>query len=461
MARESTDETSELGARLRRLRERYDTLTVLTEIVHLDAHFVALRATLSIAGQVRAHGHAAKGADKAGTFVGAAEQLAVQQALFLGGFDGDDSAPAETPAAPTAPPNADAAPTQQALPTIVAESTAPPAVQVATAPDVPGLTPTPAVLTTEAEIAAPPAPARKRDRSAERERARSRKGVPVAPPEDAPEETITDSAEPPTAGAPVPEPAPASSASPPTAEAAPQPSAVQPDTPPAPEVQETQGSRARAVESAPDIAQTPPRAAEARRAGRVVPGPNTVQDMVALAAPDPAPPRRTRARSNPAAPARATVAAPSAPQHPRESWTAGRPIPAWWPPDRPSVAKQVTKAQVERLRAIALAEEITPALLDTYSTMLFDQPVGALNQDHYAILEERLNPAYPSPLEETGARRLRHPIAVGDHLTLPEGRPIFIRWRDVPPVEAAPEPAAPATPSWRTRGVRGTGRRRR
>lgn len=459
MARESTDETSGLGARLRRLRERYDTFTVLTAIVHLDAHFVAMRATLSIAGQVRAHGHAAKAADKAGAFVGAAEQLAVQQALFLGGFDGDDSASAETPAAPTASPNADAAPTQQALPTVVAESAAPPAVQAATTPAVPIPTPAPtAALMTEAEIAAPPAPARKRDRSAERDRARARKAVPTAPPEDTPEEAITERAEPLTASAPAPVLAPAP---PLPTEAAPQPPAPQLDTPAASEAQETQGARVRVGESAPDTAQAPPRTAEARRAGRAVAEPNMAQDMVVLAAPDPAPPRRTRARSTAPATAPATVAAPSAPQHPRESWTAGRPIPAWWPPERPSVAKQVTKAQVERLRAIALAEEITPALLDTYSTMLFDQPVGALNQDHYAILEERLNPAYPSPLEETGARRLRHPIAVGDHLTLPEDRPIFIRWRDVPPVAAAPEPAAPTTPSWRTRGVRGTGRRRR
>jgi hypothetical protein len=118
------------------------------------------------------------------------------------------------------------------------------------------------------------------------------------------------------------------------------------------------------------------------------------------------------------------------------------------------MAKRVTKAQVERLRAIALDEEITPALLDTYSTMLFGGTIAQLDQTQYAILEERLNRAYPSPLEETRARRLIYPIAVGDAMPIPPDNPILVHWRDVPPVAASEDTPKPTQPSWRTRNPR-------
>jgi hypothetical protein len=120
------------------------------------------------------------------------------------------------------------------------------------------------------------------------------------------------------------------------------------------------------------------------------------------------------------------------------------------------VEKPLTKAQADRLRALAIDEEITAAQLDSYSAMLFGSAVADLNQAQGAILEERLNPAYPSPLQELSARRLLHQIAVGDTVTIPADQPAFIRWRDVPPLpepEEQPETPQPVIPTWRTKRV--------
>jgi hypothetical protein len=184
------------------------------------------------------------------------------------------------------------------------------------------------------------------------------------------------------------------------------------------------------------------------------------------AAPGPAAaPRRSRGRAAATAPA-ATAAADTPPTREalRETWRVGRPIPAWWPQNRPVVTQPIGKARVGRLRALALDEEISPSLLDTYSRLLFGVAVAALDQTQSLILEERLNPAYPSPLEELRVRRIIHPLAVSDAMTIPKDRPFLIHWGDVPPVEEtvaeAPEPAAPTTLSWRERGKKGGGRRR-
>ncbi len=78
--------SGDLAARLRALRREHPTLAVLTEIIHLDERRVTFRATVRIDGETRAQGHAAQGADAEGAFVAAAERLAVEQALLLGGF---------------------------------------------------------------------------------------------------------------------------------------------------------------------------------------------------------------------------------------------------------------------------------------------------------------------------------------------------------------------------------------
>jgi len=143
----------------------------------------------------------------------------------------------------------------------------------------------------------------------------------------------------------------------------------------------------------------------------------------------------------------------------RAAWRVGRPIPAWWPPDRVAVGKRLPRAQVERLRAVALDEEMTATQLDTYSTLLFGSVVAGLSQAQGAILEERLNPAYPSPLEELRARRVLYPLAVGDTVDIPAEQSAFIRWSDIPTAEETPP--APAPPSWRAGGGKGSGTRRR
>ena len=477
-----------LDARLRALRERYPTLSVLTEIIHLSDRMVAIRATVSIDGQLRAHGHAAKAADQSGAFVAETELLAVRQALLLGGFGGDaagspisagDSArpsamtpvqeatasqPQPRPDLPTAAPRAQR---QRATEAAARHTTTPPpddgteAVPAPTLFDLPAsarpvesaggvadervsppigalpvavgaaAAPAPPPLSEEHE----PVPRPKRDRSAPRTRARpavtTSSGAGVAGDEvagAAPSVTTTssDGADP----------------------------AVESAVP-----EESIGSVAaqrQAADAVPTSA-TPPLGPQ------IVSAPQNAADDVAplpIAPPArPTPPRRPRAVPGTTP---ATTPAPDAPptqEQQRGAWARGRPIPAWGPPERPLVTKRVTKAQVERLRAVALDEEITPVLLDTYSTMLFERPVAELDQTEHAILEERLDRAYPSPLEETRARRLLYPIAVGDAMPIPSDHPVFIRWRDVPPV-VVEEPRQPATPSWRAHGTRAGGRRR-
>jgi hypothetical protein len=124
------------------------------------------------------------------------------------------------------------------------------------------------------------------------------------------------------------------------------------------------------------------------------------------------------------------------------------------------VSQPIGKTRVGRLRTLALDEEISTSLLDTYSTLLFGVPVAGLDQTQSLILEERLNPAYPSPLEELRVRRILHPLAVSDEMTISEDQPFFIHWSAVPPVEEAPEPPTPPTITWRERGKKGGGRRR-
>ena len=103
---------------------------------------------------------------------------------------------------------------------------------------------------------------------------------------------------------------------------------------------------------------------------------------------------------------------------------------------------------------------MTATQLDNYSTMLFGCVVAELNQAQAAILEERLNRAYPSPLEELRLRRVIHPIAVGDSVEVPAEQSAFVRWRDIPVAEATPTPSAQTLPSWRA-GGKGSGTRRR
>jgi len=486
--------SASLDARLRALRERHTTLSVLTEIVHLSDRMVAIRATVSIDGQIRAHGHAAQAADQPGAFVAEAELLAVRQALLLGGFgagvdepplrSGDSARPpvsttAEGEAAsqpqippdpPTAAPRAQRqrategaarravavqplgdgmeavpAPTLFDLPTsaraaesagaVTDERVAPPsgALPVAAGADA-------APATTLPSAGREPAPRPQRDRSAERERARARAAVTTALGDGvagddgagAVQSVITT---------------PADGADP-AVEAA------------VPEVHVVSVAVQGQADAAGDAVPTPPTPLPAPPSA---PPPQRAADD---AAPPPlAPPARPTPTRRPRASASTTPATTPAPDAPptqeqqRAAWTRGRPIPAWWPPERPLATKRVTKAQVERLRVVALDEEITPALLDTYSIMLFERPVAELDQTEYAILEERLDRTYPSPLEETRARRLLYPIAVGDAMPIPPDHPVFIRWRDVPPV-VEEEPRQPTTPSWRTRGTRAGGRRR-
>lgn len=470
-----------LGARLRDLRDQHTTLNVRTEIAHLDDRMIAIRATVSIDGQIVAQGHAAKVADQTGSFVAAAELLAVRQALLLGGFATDADLALANPDA-----SAGSSP-------VVTERA--------------GATPLPRTSPDSAP-AAPPA---------KRQRATETASQPVSAADDSPAATNRHDA--PTMPLATDSSAGANSASVP----APLPGAVPPvdaasdalraattpaaDRAPVPRLQRprktqraSERDRETATVSSPDdtedvgsaaasrtratlpVSETPPAAAPPSvpvQASEAVPPPPTVasarQQPLAerrdstTALPDavtPAPPRSAaprRSRSVPVGGATATTSASDLPptqEQLRAAWRIGRPIPAWWPPERPLVAKQVTKAQSERLRALALDEEITPALLDVYSTMLFDRPVADLDQTQYAILEERLDRAYPSPLEETRARRLIYPIAVGDAMPIPPDRTIFIRWRDVPPVVEVAEPPKPAPPSWRTRGPRASGRRR-
>jgi len=487
--------SASLDARLRALRAQHTNLSVLTEIVHLSDRLVAIRATVSIDGQTRAHGHAAQAADQSGAFVAEAELLAVRQALLLGGFgagaeasptiSGDSARPPVSttaqreaasqpqipPDLPTAAPRAQRqrategaarhtitpqspddgteavpVPTLFDLPTraraaegagAVADERVTPAsgsLSVATGADaVPATTLPPAGRA--------PVPRPKRDRSAERARARARVavttplGAGVAGEEGAGAVQSVSTT-------------PADGTDP----------AVGTAVPGMPVVSVViQGQAAAADDAVPTPATLPP-------VQRIVPPPQRAADDV-VPPPPLAPPARSTTTRHPRASASTTPAATPAPAAPptqeqlRVAWTRGHPIPAWWPPERPLVTKRVTKAQMERLRAVALDEEITPALLDTYSTMLFERPVAELDQTEYAILEERLDRTYPSPLEETRARRLLYPIAVGDAMLIPPDHSIFIRWRDVPPV-VEEEPRQPTTPSWRTRGTRAGGRRR-
>lgn len=475
-----------LDARLQALRERYTTLSVLTEIVHLSDRMVAIRASVSIDGQAKAHGHAAQAADRTGAFVAEAELLAVRQALLLGGFGADAGAspllaansarppvsttvegeagsePQGAPDSPTAAPRAQRRrATEGAARRVVAVQPPDDDTEVVPAPtlfDLPtgarpaegaetvadGRVAPPSGSPPDATPATPslpegrePAPRPPRDRSATRARARDRAAVTtplgdgVAGDDGAGAVQSVDT--PPADGA---DPAVATAVSEvPVSSVA---------------VQGQAGAGGDAVTTPPPA---PPSAPLPQRAADDAAPPS-------LAPPArPTPTRRPRASVGTTL---ATTPAPDAPptqEQQRAAWTRGRPIPAWWPPERPLATKRVTKAQVERLRVVALDEEITPALLDTYSTMLFERPVADLDQTEYAILEERLDRTYPSPLEETRARRLLYPIAVGDAMPIPPDHPVFIRWRDVPPV-VVEEPSQPTTPSWRTRGTRAGGRRR-
>ncbi len=490
----ATDQASNgLGARLRDLRKRYATLNVLTEIVHLDDRMVAMRATVRIDGQITAHGHAAKAADQTGSFVAEAELLAVRQALLLAGFATDaDLVPANsdavaraspvvtvfpgaTPPPRTSPNSAPAispakrqrstATAQQPL-TVAADlpheaslhalpASAPAADSVAVANSESVLAPAPGAITpvdavADATLAATipdadrvPAPRQQRNRKARREREHAPATTAASLPGDTGSGAVPQS----RAAHPAPE----------TPSAAVVPASTGPD------VAALSGEPPSVPVRASTVVPTPPSGASARQEP-LAEQRNSTTALPGTGAPTPSRPTAPRrSRSVPASEAAATTPAPDIPptqEQLRAAWGRGRPIPAWWPPERPLVTKRVTKAQAERLRAIALDEEITPALLDVYSTMLFDRTIADLDQTQYAILEERLDRAYPSPLEETRARRLIYPIAVGDAMPIPPDRPIFVRWRDVPPVAAVEETLKPAPPSWRMRGPRVSGRRR-
>lgn len=466
----------DLSLRLRALRREHPSLAVLTEIIHLDEQRVTFRATVRIDGETRAQGHAAQGTDRAGTFVAAAERLAVEQALLLGGFAAvDDESTAQAARIESIPPVLTPAQPELESEPVAADNVTPPAmrrrpranrparqsVSPPAAIDATDDEPTPesddSAATTPADMptnatslppgvvadtagagqpsaaatppataantedatndadapAEPSAPRRKRDRRAERDRARVRQSETASP------DGTDRMTEPGT-------PVPASEALLPLLEQSPLP------------LEEAPPAEPQAIPGNGRISETPRDAAE----------------------PSPAKPRRrATARAGADPPAEPASSAPDTHETIRAAWQAGRPIPAWWPLDRIAVEKPLTKAQVERLRATAIEEEITPAQLDSYSTMLFGSAVAGLNQAQGAILEERLNPAYPSPLQELSARRLLHPIAVGDTVTIPEDQPIFIRWRDVPPVVEPPEPPPPTVPSWRLKRV--PARRRR
>lgn len=504
----STHQAGELGARLRALRAQHPTLAVLTEIIERDERRIIFSATVLIDGAPRARGHAAQRADPAGVGVAVAERLAVEQALLLGGFDTpadeaqmtDTTAPASAPtpaplrqvapvevvtvladqgvATPrrgrsrvarpaaaldnmvvsatdasteTSPvPEASSAPPPRALDadatSTVASSSDDPvtgAIPVNQAPlpsspladmsvPVPPVVATDELPTPSGEEIAPVArPRRPRDRQAERERARARRAA-TTPEATSADDTALDDAS---------AISDAVVATAPDAERSPAP-----EPPPALAVAAPEASRAPAAAS-PGVA---PRS-------RALPVPPE-------ATPRPAP-RQPRPRTT--APARQVTPEPEAPPAPetqealRAAWQAGRPIPVWWPPDRVADARRLTRAGAEQLREAAVAEEITPGQLDTYSTLLFGVAVAGLTRAQGAILAERLHPAYPSPLEELRARRVLHPLAVGDAFPIPPDRQGFIYWRDVPPVEEPPTMPAPPVPTWRTRAVPGGGRRGR
>ncbi len=424
----------DLGARLRALRGRYPGLAVTTAIVHQTDRLIVFRATVCVDALPRAQGHAARCAEPTGAFVAAAEALAVAQALLLGGFD---PAAGAVPLAAWA--HGDAAPHRTDLVAARAATAGPTATgdedasgATATTRDARGSADAAATVAVAApaptrEDAAPtPAPRPRRDRRAERARAgaaaaalggaRDGAGVAVG------------------------------------AVAAPAPPTVFAPEASAPE----RAGPTTATGAVPEVAVV---AAE-KASGTPVPAPYPTGDGATVPTPSAAP-RRGRAR--PPAGTPPVAPAPDAPptrEALRAAWRGGRPIPAWWPRDRPVVTRPLGKARVGRLRALALAEEIPPALLDAYSALLFGAAVAALDQAQGALLEERLDPAYPSPLEELRARRILHPLAVGDDMDVPPDRPFLVRWRDVPPVEAAPPPIAPPPPSWRDRGKgRGGGRR--
>lgn len=458
-----------LGARLRNLRERYPTLAITTEIIHHTDRLITFRATIVIDALVRAQGHAAQRAEPTGAFVMAAEAMAVEQALLLGGFalpnDGAQAAavleqelslpPQVSPAAvrskapnpgasisaPSPEPDTTASeaddgtgPTgakAQALPSVAITDTTDEANTVNSAMSPAAIDPTP-----------PRAPRPKRDRRAERARTKARAANATLP-NDA-EDNLTVPTDPPTlveetTSADVAMPAPAPELTP----------AAEPTTD---EVVSIQPTLAALAVDEPAAAPAP------------VSAPET--DAVMATPTPPAAPRKSRTRSASTSavattPAKTVTAdAPTTREALRESWQVGRPIPAWWPQSRPIVNQSIGKSRVGRLRALALDEEISTSLLDTYSTLLFGTAVAALDQTQSMILEERLNPAYPSPLEELRVRRILHPLAVSDEMTIAEDQPFFVRWSDVPPVEEEPEPPAPPTITWRERGKKGGGRRR-
>ncbi len=464
----------ELGARLRALRHRYPTLAISTEIIHHTDRLIAFRATIAVDMLVRAQGHAAQRTEPTGAFVTAAETLAVEQALLLGGFDlphddvrGEAGAGQELPAPQTTSITARAA--TDMPPARKIKAGAKPTVPLATVDlaeplDTDVQVALPTLMPSTSDEASPISvdvgsgeqeakplvtPRPKRDRQAERigAKAQTTSTTPAAATEanavvlteaailtdeTTSADTRTDVAEP------MPAPAP-----PPVT------------TPTNDEVVSIHPLPAPLSNTVPLSIEAP---AEEPAPAMVLPP---------LAPTPPATPRRSRARSvATASAAAATPVAPVATDTPttretlRAAWQVGRPIPAWWPQSRTVVTEPISKTRVGRLRALALDEEISTSLLDTYSTLLFGVAVAGLDQAQSMILEERLNPAYPSPLEELRVRRILHPLAVSDAMTIPEDHPFFIRWSDVPPVEEAPEPVAPPTISWRERGKKGSGRRR-
>lgn len=473
----------ELGARLRALRHRYPTLAISTEIIHHTDRLIAFRATIAVDMLVRAQGHAAQRTEPTGAFVTAAETLAVEQALLLGGFDlpyddvrGEAGAGQELPASQTTSITARAA------------TDMPPArkIKAGAKPTVPLATVNPAEpLDTDVQVALPAlmpstsdearpinvavgsgeqeakplvTPRPKRDRQAERigAKAQTTSTTPAAATEAnavvlTEASIITDTT---------------TSADTRTDMAEPMPAPVPPPvtTPTNDEVVSIQPLPAPLSNTVPLSIEA---SAEESAIEELAAEPAPAMVLPPMAPTPPATPRRSRARSvATASAAAATPVAPVATDTPttretlRAAWQVGRPIPAWWPQSRTVVTEPISKTRVGRLRALALDEEISTSLLDTYSTLLFGVAVAGLDQAQSMILEERLNPAYPSPLEELRVRRILHPLAVSDEMTLIEDRPFFIRWSDVPPVEEAPEPVTPPTISWRERGKKGSGRRR-
>jgi len=462
--REKLQQTpGDLGARLRALRDRYPSLAVTTEIIHHTDRLITFRAAVQIDAVIRAQGHAAQRAEPTGAFVTAAETLAVEQALLLGGFDPlAEAMPlgtvqvAEMPVPQQASPTADRAPEDGVSPiatTASAEDEAakPPTAAAQVSPPVPTMGATTEAGSVEGGVgvtepeAPPPAPRPTRDRRAERARAKAR----------ATSAAITEEAGSADDDPPVPAdaaPGPANTA---TATEASEIAESQPTTDTA--VATLAADGADGTDGTDDVVSTPSVAASLDKDDRAI---ETAMPTPAPPTP-PAAPRRSRTQSAAAVPSTTPIPdAPATREALREAWRIGRPIPAWWPQNRPLITQPIGKTRVGRLRALALNEEISPALLDTYSTLLFGVAVAALDQTQSMILEERLNPAYPSPLEELRVRRIIHPLAVSDEMPIPEDRPFLIRWSAVSPVEAAPEPVAPPTLTWRERGKKGSGRRR-